>query len=106
MMDACPDCIYASRAGVKYGASTPVYRCRRFPPTLLPRYSGAENQFPVVSEKNWCGEFHDIIKAAPMPEMPKDQHKRKWDLIDLIGLAAFWTIVLVVILASLLGFEL
>jgi hypothetical protein len=43
---------------------------------------------------------------APMPEMPKDQHKRKWDLIDLIGLAAFWTIVLVVILASLLGFEL
>jgi|TARA_R110000822_G_scaffold9146_11_gene35733 hypothetical protein len=65
MMDACPDCIYALRAGVKYGASTPVYRCRRFPPTLLPRYSGAENQFPVVSEKNWCGEFHDSIKAAP-----------------------------------------
>jgi hypothetical protein len=53
----CKDCSWfeLSHQGVGF---TEIGRCHRMPPSMLNKLTG-NDEFPLVSGQDWCGEFHD-----------------------------------------------
>lgn len=61
MSDACYNCRFA--VGARDTASPVMLVCHRFPPA-------APHGFPLVNERDWCGEFEAADEAAK-PEKKK-----------------------------------
>jgi hypothetical protein len=78
--ESCGSCFHATATGpngvtpgpVDLGAPRQLY-CRRYPPTILsvPQPGGIviHHAIPIVSESDWCGEYHAVtLTPRPAPE--------------------------------------
>jgi hypothetical protein len=61
MANNCGTCKFRSADAVMSTAATRVYACQRFPPL------GKLNEFPLVTNSVWCGEYSRTTRGKPDP---------------------------------------
>ena len=74
MAESCSTCKYIEK---DYTTSRAVFRCRRYPPTVL-QLRGIRSIFPYVNVDTWCGEYQGVRAdscAEPVSTEPYLPHR-------------------------------